>query len=146
MNLTSRFVVCFIVLCLSGPSAASERPDLYKLGKQAYDKGNYVTALKNLYAFYVLNDEELAERQDLKDSLEAAIEQCETLLGVLLKAHANVSEGEVYILDGTKRTRGVAIEIDDLVSPHVPGEPRIIEDSIQPITPMSRPSPRTIGQ
>ena len=133
MSFHSKFVVCLILLFLSGSATASKRPDLYKLGKDAYDQGKYVTALKNLYAFYVLNEDELAGHPDVKKSLTAAIDKCETTLGVLFKTNANVAEGEVYILN-KRGIKGKAMEIGDLVeapSGRPPPRSKLIEDKIR---------------
>ena len=69
MTLRSRCLVFSLVLCLSGPTFASTRPDLYQTGKEAYEQGKYVTALKNLYAFYILNADDLQNHQEFKEAL-----------------------------------------------------------------------------
>ena len=55
-----------------------ERDDLYKKGSEAYKEKDYLTALKNLYAFLVINDEKLkTEYPDHRKRIEKAIEVCE---------------------------------------------------------------------
>ena len=140
MTFRSSFLGFLILLCLSGSALASERSELYDLGKQAYDQGNYVTALKNLSAFYVLNEEDLAreELQEFKKTLEVAIKRCELVLGLLLR-NANVSGGQLY-LAGRSGFTATAIQIDDLLDQSTPDpEPspleRVIENDIRNLLP-----------
>ena len=94
MTLHFRCLALVSLLCLSGSAYASERGDLYTIGREAYAEKKYVTALKNLYAFYVLNEDTLQEpeHQEFKNRLEVSIRQCEAILALLLK-NANISPG-----------------------------------------------------
>ena len=142
MTFRFRVVFCSLFLCIASSISGSERSDLYERGKEAYAQGKYVTALKNLYAFYVLNEKALADFPQLKQLLEDAIGKCETTLGVLLEQNADVDKGEIYIFGSGRRLHGSAVRIEDLVfaptPDEAPSQPRVIEDSVKPIvTPLS---------
>ena len=81
MTLRSKLGTCLILLCMSGVFVVgAERPELYRRGNDAYEQGNYVVALKELYAFYVLNEELMSEHEEFKKDLEARIARCEQYL------------------------------------------------------------------
>jgi hypothetical protein len=101
-------------LCDSASSNVYEREDLYSEGLKAYKANDYVTALKDLFAFQLLNEKQLqaATSEDLKNDrvkLAQAIADSETQLhsivewaqhrgGWKLKSNASASRATVATL------------------------------------------------
>lgn len=85
-----RKVTVFLIgVCLCIPVAVSSqakddtywaREDLYYRGRTAYYEFRFVAALKDLYAFYILNEERLKEHRDLEASVTRAIGRSEGVL------------------------------------------------------------------
>lgn len=113
MHLRSKLIISLAFLFLSSNSVASKRPDLYESGKSAFDEGDHVTALKNLYAFYVLNEATLSDHTEFKQLLEEKIKHCEAYLNGL---HGWISgPGGVPIPAGVVPIfRGRAYEIEGI--------------------------------
>lgn len=94
MNYLKNFLSSLIIISiLSFPCAAisAERADLYKSGLEAYKSKNYVLALKNLYAFYVLNEIHLEKHLELKNKLMLTIEECESILSIAIAYNKHIT-------------------------------------------------------
>jgi len=67
---------------LASGNSMAERNDIYTLGISALKTGNCVAAIKNLYAYYVVNQTELEaeENIDFTKRLLANIARCENIL------------------------------------------------------------------
>lgn len=91
-------VLPLVFLLGMGPvmASAAEREDLYHEARAAYQQNDCVVALKNFYAFYVLNESSLAEHPELKKSIESHMANCE---GVLKLAVAT-NQGLVFTSSG----------------------------------------------
>ena len=87
-----------IVLASLSPAVAAEREDLYKRGNEAFDKKEYATALKNLFAFYEINKEALVNHPDIKKGLEEKIQTAESILLTAMAANSNISVGKGKII------------------------------------------------
>jgi len=82
-NRLSNLLLVTLIICITQNIAhAGIRDDLYETGIEAYDSKNYVIALKNLYAFYVLNESAIDQNPDFKRNLLSRIETSETILKV----------------------------------------------------------------
>jgi hypothetical protein len=84
-----------IALCDPSPTDALEREDLYSDGLRAYSAKNYVTALKDLFAFETLNDKRLqagtsAEIKDARIKLDQAITDSESKLNTIVEQWAHI--------------------------------------------------------
>lgn len=82
---TAFAVIC--VLTVSQNSYAAEREDLYQAARAAYDEKDCVTALKNFYAFYVLNEASLSEHVELKQRIESRMANCESVLTLAIASN-----------------------------------------------------------
>lgn len=89
-NRLTSFLLAIATLLLSNVSFAWNRDDLYKIGKEAYYKQDYVSALKNLYAYYVLNEVEINKHPDFKKRINDSISTSE----------AKIREKKEGIFDG----------------------------------------------
>jgi len=58
------------------------RDDLYELGRKAYSEKDHVTALKNLYAFYILNENSINNNKDFKSKIDEMIKTSDSLLRI----------------------------------------------------------------
>jgi hypothetical protein len=72
-------------LCAPEPGMVYQREDLYHEGLKAYKSNDYVTALEDLFAFEMLNDDQLRkssseELKSFKSTLTAAITYSEDRL------------------------------------------------------------------
>lgn len=67
------------VLAISFACSVSAE-DLYKTGNEAYKKGDYVTALKYLFAYRTLKNDELTQHPDFLRSLDISISTAESKL------------------------------------------------------------------
>ena len=133
MTLRSKLIICLTFLCLSSIGVASKRLDLYRLGNTAYKEGNYVTALKNLYAYYVLNEERLPGNPVFKQKLEAAIKRCEDSLnwshGSVLRLLVDASSGggvPGFRAQGQVVDEGINTKLDEIIrslNPSAPSDP-----------------------
>jgi outer membrane protein assembly factor BamD (BamD/ComL family) len=98
LHLTLVFAVVIsaqTALCDSSPTDAIEREDLYTDGLKAYDAKDYVTALKDLFAFETLNEKRLqtstsANVKDARARLDQAITDSETKLHTIVNQWAHV--------------------------------------------------------
>jgi len=88
-NCLFRFVF-ILALGLSFNITAAERSDLYESGKLAYDSKNYVVALKNLYAFYVINIDDIEDNPLFKKSIEEKLAECEVKLSLALVSNKSI--------------------------------------------------------
>lgn len=71
-------------------ATAAEREDLYDLGRSAYESQDYVSAIKNLYAFYVVNLDSINDNPSFKKSIERKIAECETKLALALASNKSL--------------------------------------------------------
>lgn len=83
-------VLFLMVFGLSLDVTAAEREDLYALGKSAYESQDYVLAIKNLYAFYIVNLDSINENPSFKNSIESKISECETKLALALASNKSL--------------------------------------------------------
>lgn len=117
--LSSMLAIAVWLSFCSGCIQAGNRDDLYELGKEAYESGDYVAAIKNLYAFYVLNEEEIDNNPDFKKKLAERIAYSETILKLSFSSNPNVQEhnGRIRIItrQGGGSFTGTGMEIDDLI-------------------------------
>lgn len=121
MNYLKNFlfnVVLLISFVFSSQLTAAEREDLYQSGKSAYESQNYVTAIKNLYAFYVLNIDFFDKDPTFKDSIEKKIAECETILKLALALNKSIDMSEGKFILRTNEIhggfKGTAHEIQEL--------------------------------
>lgn len=75
--------------CDAVPSVVYDREDLYHEGLKAYKGDDYVTALKDLYAFEVLNYKRFQtgsseEMKSFQTNLDASIKDCENKLRTVI--------------------------------------------------------------
>jgi len=77
-----KYLIFILFLVASSSSIGAERLDLYDLGKKAYENGNCTQAIMNLYAFIVINEENIvgANNQKVKADIENKINHCEVFL------------------------------------------------------------------
>ena len=88
--------------------SAAVRDDLYAAGKAAYEAGSYGTALKNLYAFYVLNQAAINSNEEFKDSLTERIKISESKIQIALHTTAiKGPDGRSRIMVITNATGGI---------------------------------------
>jgi hypothetical protein len=71
--------------CDSTPSISYDREDLYREGHEAYKNGDFVTALKDLFAFEILNEKHFQagtsdELKKLRSALDQAVKRSESEL------------------------------------------------------------------
>ncbi|WP_157890298.1 hypothetical protein [Marinobacterium aestuarii] len=119
-NLLSSLVMLSIWLCLSSaPVHAGQRDDLYAKGIDAYGSKNYVVALKNLYAFYVLNEAEIDARPDFKKQINERIVNSEAILKLSFAANPSIqaSSGVTRIITRNLGGSfiGTGMEVEDLL-------------------------------
>lgn len=98
---------------------AAEREDLYQVGRIAYNQGDYVKALKNLYAFYVMNEDAINKNPEFKMTLENKILHCETILEVYYITNISITPNDSmtrFKINKYRATGGKAFTIDDLVT------------------------------
>ncbi|QTH72178.1 hypothetical protein [Pseudoalteromonas xiamenensis] len=89
----------FLVILYSQQIQAAEREDLYAEAKTAYEAQNYVVALKNFYAFYIVNQDAIYALPAFKESLEKKIAECEAKLTLALASNKliDMSNGKFVI-------------------------------------------------
>lgn len=118
MNYRSDYLARFSILgliLLSLNAASAERVDLYDSGKDAYLDGDYVAALKNLHAFYVLNQDEIDRREGFKAEIINAVTYSEQALrrdpSTVIRASEDLECQQRQIL-----IRASAEEVQDLLN------------------------------
>ena len=83
-----------IVLAITFQTAninAAERIDLYNQGKTALASGNCISAIKNLYAFYILNQTDFEKDPDFTANYLAKIERCELALSQAIASTSKIA-------------------------------------------------------
>ena len=104
---------------------AADRDDLYHLGRAQFKNNNCVDALKNLYAFYVINEEVLETQEKFKTTLTENIKNCETRLSLAVASNDNlqIRDGVWTIENGNidRGFRGTGMEIEDFLKKHPEG-------------------------
>lgn len=114
--LTITLWLCF----LSGSIQAGNRDDLYEAGNDAYESKDYVMALKNLYAFYVLNESDIDANPDFKKKLVDRIANAEAILKLSYSSNPSIQEhnGRIRIItrQGGGSFTGTGREIDNLIN------------------------------
>ncbi len=88
-SLTNFLFSAIFAVATIHPLIAAERDDLYESGSAAFKDKNYCVALKNLFAFYVLNEKYLNEHPDLKKTLEKKIAEAESVVSLLMATNTN---------------------------------------------------------
>lgn len=86
-----------IVFCDFATADTLEREDLYAQGQKAYSEKDYVTALKDLYAFEILNEKQIQSgtsdaAKQAHANLDQAITDSETKLHTIVRQWSH--EGE----------------------------------------------------
>jgi hypothetical protein len=113
----------FLLLNTSFYAEAAERDDLYDLGRSAYEADDYVLALKNLYAFYVLNAESVGDNPSFQESIEAAIADCEVKLKLALASNKFVdAKNGKFILRSDEVDSGFILtgkQVEELINSNV---------------------------
>lgn len=111
-------IAVWLSVC-SGSIQAGNRDDLYELGKDAYESSDYVAALKNLYAFYILNEEKIDNNPDFKKKLADRIAYSEAILKLSFSSNPHIQEnnGRIRIItrQGGGSFTGTGMEIDELI-------------------------------
>jgi hypothetical protein len=116
------FKIIFILFlyAFSTLSVAANRNDLYKIGLKAYKDKNYVVSLKNLYAFYVLNETEINNKPEFKKMLNERISTSEAILKLSFASNPSIikKDNKLRILTrkGGGTFTGTGMEIDDLLN------------------------------
>lgn len=113
-----------VLLLVSATSIyAGNRDDLYTKGIKAYEENDYVSALKNLYAFYIINEKEIDAKPDFKKKLKERISKSESILKLSFASNPSIQKGKnpkgkIHFRINTKiggGFAGTAIEIEDLL-------------------------------
>ena len=111
--------VLLIGALLPGFVNSGERDDLYESGLKAYESDNYVLALKNLFAFYVLNQKNVDKNKDFKKKLLRRISKSESIIENSLRENAieSWSSKDSRVLEKQSGVvlRGTGKEIEDLL-------------------------------
>lgn len=122
MNYLKNFLFSAAIILVSSQAASSaEREDLYQSGRLAFEKKEYVLALMNLHAFYVLNEADLENYPDLKITLEEKIKAAQSILETAMASNPRITltpEGVVLkTINGTIHggISGTGKEIQDLI-------------------------------
>lgn len=120
IRLSSLLLGLLLLAFAAGSSQAGKRDDLYKEGNKAFESKDHVTALKKLYAFYVLNQEEIESNPEFKRKIEERISYSESLLTISFSSNPSVQwTGRSFRVltegDGTVFT-GTGKEIQDLLN------------------------------
>lgn len=118
-RLSSLLAIVIWLSFFSGSVQAGNRDDLYELGNYAYESGDYVEAVKNLYAFYILNEKEIENAPDFKKKLADRIAYAEAILKLSFSSNPYVQEskGRIRIItrQGGGSFTGTGKEIDELI-------------------------------
>lgn len=85
-----RLAVMVIFLFHIDISLAGERDDLYQLGNEAFLKNDYVTSLKSLYAYYVINQKAIDAQPDFKAKILNRILKSESILKISFAANPSI--------------------------------------------------------
>lgn len=111
-------LLLIIALFLSPVSLSAERADLYSSGKEAFDSKNYVIALMNLNAFFILNENNLNEHPDLMRTLQEKITYCKTILTLVLATNNNLTLGDNNVIIKSSEIindfTGTGMQVQDL--------------------------------
>ena len=119
MSYHFKVFVIITAFVLAGSAHSAEREDLLKSGKAAYNSQDYVTALKNLYAFFILNESDLSEYPEIKKSIVSKINKSEAVLKLSFASNNNVNMNSGKFTLRTdkidKGFTGTGMEINDLL-------------------------------
>jgi len=119
-HLFSLFVTALSLFLPSYPTYAGERDDLYQNGLKAYESKDYVVALKDLYAFYVLNKTKIDDDPDFSKKILGRISTSESILKLSFAANSSVQElnGRIRIITkhGGGSFVGTGKEIENLMN------------------------------
>lgn len=116
MNRLSKSLICLSVavgVTLSHDSIAADRSDLYDSGRRAYQNEDYVAALKNLHAFYAINQKQVDRDLEFKAEVLDAINYSEnwlrnalqTTIHASLPNESNCSERQILIRTSVEDAR-----------------------------------------
>lgn len=138
MNFLKNFLFSAAVLFVSiQPLLSAERQDLYDHGNKAFESRDYVTALKNLYAFYVINENALEAHPELKEKIETRITEAEAIIAIAVASNSKVSfaEGRVIIIPEVGKAGigflGIGKEIPEISGGGFSGSGKEIQDLIK---------------
>ncbi|WP_461535248.1 hypothetical protein [Spongorhabdus nitratireducens] len=97
-------------------SYAAEREDLYELGRAALKNQDYISAVKYLYAFSVVNSEKLDDDPAFKNTINTKIMQAETALEFAVKTNNRFqfTDGGVLVQAGAKAPEGT-VDMDTFI-------------------------------
>ena len=90
-------IIILAILIINSTAISAEREDIYHSGKKAFESKNYVVALKNLYAFYIINELSLEKHKEFKNNILEKIATCESMLTLALATNktVNLEQGKV---------------------------------------------------
>lgn len=91
-HLFSLFITALSLFLPFYPTYAGERDDLYQNGLKAYESKDYVVALKDLYAFYVLNKTKIDADPDFMKKILGRISTSESNLKSSFEANTSFIE------------------------------------------------------
>jgi hypothetical protein len=76
---------------------AGERDDLYSEGMAAYSNKDHVESLKKLFAFYVLNEDEIKKNPEFEIKLKNLILTSEAILKLSFAINSSIQQGDGHI-------------------------------------------------
>lgn len=96
---------------------AGIRDDLYENGKKSYKSADYGAALRDLYAYYILNQEAIDAMPDFQAALKEHIQICETKIAIALLATAGSDQKRTLTIFSQQQggIKGTGKEIQDLL-------------------------------
>lgn len=97
----------FFVYADASPKNSDNEQTMYRMGNEAYLEKDYVSALKYLFAYRMVNEIELAKHKEFSAQIEEAIETSERKIREAIRFHNAYTKNKQKTIP-TRQFRGAA--------------------------------------